>query len=315
MMLSYVGQKPLNLKALSLSDLALKSIKTVGDQLPSSISLKFTLPEHPTLCSVDQNQILEVMESILTNAIESLNDHAGTIEVTLGKAHFETTTFPIPFQDQNLQDGEYVFCRIKDSGHGISPQNLALVFEPFFTTRFVGRGLGLALTVGVMRAHLGAVIIESTQDVGTTVSLLFPPASAYSLETTSAPEEIAEDTKLFSGNILFVDDEKMVLDLGKRMLLLLGFKVQTVSCGEEAVALVQSQKGHFRAVVMDITMPLMDGFEAMKEIKKIDPSLPVLLSSGYSEDEFEGNHQEKPDGFLTKPFLLADLRSCLEGIL
>jgi len=178
MMLSYVGQNSLELKTLSLSDTLRESVTAFKNQFPPSISLKFTPPDTPLYCSADQQQIKEVIESILTNAIESLDENTGTIEVTFGTDYFATESFPVSFQYDTIQDGMYVFCQVKDTGHGISPENLPRIFEPFFTTRFVGRGLGLALTVGIMQSHHGAISVESVLGQGTTVRLLLPAISS-----------------------------------------------------------------------------------------------------------------------------------------
>lgn len=173
-MLSYVGQQPMKLQTLPLEDLVRDSISALKNLLQSSISLKFTPPDQPLYCSIDQQQIKEVIESILTNAVESMGDGTGTIEITFGTAFFAAASFPVSFQNGKLKDGTYVFCQIKDSGHGISPENLSLIFEPFYSTKFVGRGLGLALTVGIMLSHRGVITFDSSPDKGTTVRILLP---------------------------------------------------------------------------------------------------------------------------------------------
>jgi PAS domain S-box-containing protein len=187
MMLSYVGQQPLKLQNVPLETLVRESVTSLKSLLQPSISLQFTPPDRPLYCSVDQKQIKEVIVSIITNAVESLNDGSGTIEITFGTDYFTTDSFPISFLKDNLQDGMYTFCQIKDSGHGIKPKDLSRIFEPFYTTRFVGRGLGLALTVGIMQSHHGALIVESQQAKGTTVRVLLPPIS--STQQTTIPSD------------------------------------------------------------------------------------------------------------------------------
>ena len=174
MMLSYVGQKPLQLQELSLADLVKESVTALKNTFPSTITLNVTPPTHPLYCLLDQQQIKEVIESILTNAVESLDNGSGIIEITFGTDYPATGSLPVSFQGDMLQNDIYAFCQIKDTGHGISPEDLPHIFEPFYTTRFVGRGLGLALTVGIMRSHHGAITVESTPGVGTTVKILLP---------------------------------------------------------------------------------------------------------------------------------------------
>jgi signal transduction histidine kinase len=177
MMLSYVGQKNLHLQELSIVDLVKESISAFKSALPPTVTLNFTPPSQPLYCSIEQQQIKEVVGNILTNALESLTDNTGTIDITFGNEYFTTDSFPIPFQNDKIQDGIYTFCQIKDSGHGINSKALSQIFDPFYTTKFVGRGLGLALTVGIMQTHHGAIAIKSSLDKGTTVKILLPSIS------------------------------------------------------------------------------------------------------------------------------------------
>ncbi len=185
MMLSYVGQKPLQLEEVSLTDFVREIVTALKSSFQPSISLKFSPPDQPLYCSIDPFQMQEVLKSILTNAVESLDGGSGIIEITFGVDYVTAGSFPLFFQENNLQDGMYVFCQIKDSGHGVSPENIQQVFEPFYTTRFVGRGLGLALTVGIMQTHRGAITIESIPDRGSTVSVLLPSISSSTQKSTT----------------------------------------------------------------------------------------------------------------------------------
>ncbi len=177
MMLSYVGQRPFKPQDIPLETLVNECVTTLKDYLPAAIDLQFSPPDKPLPCRVDKQQIKEVIESIWTNAVESLDGGAGTIEVTFDTDYFTVDSFPVPFQSDNIQDGTYTFCQIKDSGHGISSKGISQVFDPFYTTKFVGRGLGLALTVGIMQSHHGAVTVKSSPAEGTTVRVLLPSQS------------------------------------------------------------------------------------------------------------------------------------------
>ncbi len=317
MMLSYVGQQPIKLQKLPLTDLVRESVSALKNLFYPEISFKFTPPVQPLHCSMDKPQIREVIENVLSNAIESLESGPGMIEISFGSEFFAADSLPIPFQGDHLQDGMYAFCQIKDSGCGISPDKLVQIFEPFYTTKFVGRGLGLALTVGILRTHHGAITIESTMNKGTTVRVLLPSIQSLQKKIFTSEDVVKSETVQWSGNILLADDEAMLLDVGRKMLELLGFTVHPVSDGQEAVDKINHQGIDFCAVVLDVSMPKMDGIEAMQAIRKIDSSLPILLSSGYSEDELSFNKDQgsQPDGFLSKPFQLSDMRSCLENIL
>lgn len=316
MMLSYVGEKPPQLEEVSLADVVRDSVTALKNTLQTSISLEFTPPEQPIFCSIDPLQIQEVLKNILTNAVESMDTGSGTIKITFGVDHVTTDSFPLFFQDNKPQEGMYAFCQIKDSGHGVSPENLQQIFEPFYTTRFVGRGLGLALTVGTMRTHRGAITIESIPDKGSTVKILLPSIVSSQKEILPVSGTRSETVQL-SGDILLADDEPIILLAVKMMLEQLGFTVHTAVNGQEAVGRVRRRDIRFCAVVLDILMPEMDGIEAMKVIRKIDPTIPVMLISGYSKDElpFQGIRENQPDAFLTKPVERADMQSTLEMLL
>lgn len=317
MMLSYVGQQPLYVEEASLADLVRDSVTALTGTLPPSVSLEFISPEQPLYCSVDPRQIKEVIENIVTNGVESLDNGSGKIEITFGQDYFTTDNFPLFFQESNLKNGMYAYCQVKDSGHGVSPENLQQIFEPFYTTRFVGRGLGLALTAGIMQTHRGAITIESTPEQGTTVRVLLPALSLLPEKTTGSSCDGRGEVVPLSGNILLADDEPIVLIVVKMMIEQLGFTVHTAVNGREAIDKVRDRNVDFCAVVLDILMPEMNGIEAMREIRKIDSTLPVMLISGYSKEElpFDGNQENKPDAFLVKPVQRSDMRSNLEALL
>jgi len=315
MMLNYVGLKPLRCQKLSLADIARESLVAFKSRFHPSIVLKFTPPEQPLYCSVDQQQIKEVLESLLMNALESFSNGAGTVDVSFGTDYFKADSFPICFQDKKAKDGIYVFCQIKDSGSGINPEKIAQIFEPFYSTKFVGRGLGLALTVGIMLKHHGSIIVESVVGHGTSIKVLLPSIAAC--QDLNQPPEILPQTDeavQLSGDILLVDDEPILLIFVTMMLERIGFTVHTATNGQDAVDMVRSGDIDFCAVVLDILMPGINGIEAMAQMKKFDSTLPVLLISGYSEEDIP-HHENKPDAFLVKPVQASAMRAKLEALL
>lgn len=180
LLLNYVGQQPLQLEKTAFSDLVRETTTSLQHYWKLPISLQFTPPDEPNLCMMDRSQLMEVIENILINAVESLEENGGTVDVSFGADYFTADSFPVSFQNDDLIDGRYIFCQIKDTGHGIAPEELPRIFEPFYTSRFVGRGLGLAMTIGIMRAHKSAITVESIPDGGTTVRIFLP-----TIESTS----------------------------------------------------------------------------------------------------------------------------------
>ena len=318
MLLSYVGQNLKRQHKFSLVEVAKDSVQEVTQLVHADISLNLIPPKNELTCTMDYSQVKKVLENVITNAVESLEGGMGIVEISFGTQFYRVSDFPIPFQSENVADGTYVYCQVKDSGHGISAENLSRIFDPFYTTRFVGRGLGLALTVGIMQSHDGAITVESKPGEETVFRILFPALSEA--EPLLPQEESAKEggeRVTMSGNILLADDEEMILEVGRKMLEVLGFTVYTARNGSEAVDIVRDGSVQFQCVVLDISMPEKDGIEAMEEIKGISNDLPVLLSSGYSKEEFSfGDTPESgPDGFLSKPFQLVDMQNCLKNVL
>ena len=188
MMLTYVGQSTRQLDTENLADLVQDSIKKLKSQVPPAISLQFTPSSEHLYCSVDGAQIKEVIGIVLTNAIESFQENeTGTIEITFGTKNYKSHDFPLACQDDELRSGLYLFCQVKDNGNGITKEDLQRIFEPFFSTKFVGRGLSLALAAGIMRNHRGALMVESIPEQGTTVKILLPA-------TIGSEKELNRDT-------------------------------------------------------------------------------------------------------------------------
>ncbi|MBU0680671.1 MAG: PAS domain S-box protein [Proteobacteria bacterium] len=213
MMLSYVGQRPLQLQPTDLAELAQECATEVTRQFKNPYTLKFIPPPAPLYCSLDQQQIKEVISNILANAIEALPAQNGEIEISFSTADFDRASFPLAFQGDTPKKGRYTFCQIRDTGQGIDPENIPYIFEPFYTTKFVGRGLGLALSLGLIKTHHGAILVDSTPGAGTTVKILLP-AMDHPPAISAAP---ASPTKVgevkLSGDILVVDLTMMTLFL------------------------------------------------------------------------------------------------------
>jgi CheY-like chemotaxis protein len=196
----------------------------------------------------------------------------------------------------------------------MTPEMQARVFEPFYTTKFTGRGLGLAVVHGIVRGHRGGVRIESAPQLGSTFSVALPaialPADPL---TRLAP---AADTWRSTGCVLVADDEDLVREVTEAMLRQIGFEVVVVQDGREAVQTFAATPERFHLVLLDLTMPIMTGAEALQAIRKVRPRVPVLIMSGYNEqDTPPGQAADGPTAFLHKPFTLLTLRDRLQQVL
>ncbi|MCB2182506.1 MAG: PAS domain-containing protein [Desulfobulbaceae bacterium] len=317
MMLTYVGQRHKHIQLVNFADIVKESVTGLRALFSPLIHLHFDLPSAPVFCNVDRQQIKEVVNDIITNAVESLDGKEGSIEITFGSDFYETKSLPIPFHEEKSKRHLYIYCQVKDSGHGIKQEDIPRIFEPFFTTKFVGRGLGLALAAGIMQINHGALTIESSSESGTTVRILLPEISSPQQKPLRiAPAKTMRDAN-FSGNILLVDDEELVLNVGKNILKSLGFTVHTATNGIKALEQVRISGNDLCAIVMDVSMPHMDGIEALGEIRKINTEIPILLSSGYSLEDLSLNDEtlKKTNGFLEKPFQVTTLKRSLRELL
>jgi CheY-like chemotaxis protein len=188
----------------------------------------------------------------------------------------------------------------------------AKIFDPFFTTKFTGRGLGLSAVLGIVKGHRGSIRVDSALGRGTTFKLLFPASSA---KIRKARSPRAEDLR-GTGRVLVVDDEDAVLKLAKPALERYGYKVSTASNGEAAVQLVRERGSELALVILDLTMPVMDGKEALGHMKAIAPDLPVVLSSGYDQRQaVEGFGEYTLAGFIQKPYSVRELLKTVKSVL
>jgi len=214
----------------------------------------------------------------------------------------------------DLPDGDYVFLEISDTGCGISQETLAKIFDPFFTTKFTGRGLGLAAVLGIVRSHNGSLKVYSEPGKGTTFKVILPCAQ----DGVAPPATMESETKVWrgSGAVLLVDDEPIVRKTATRMLESMGFTVLQAQDGREGVECFKAHAGEIRAVLLDLTMPRLDGEATFRELRLVRPDVRVLLMSGFNEQEAINRFIGKGlAGFLQKPFKLENLRARMKEIL
>jgi PAS domain S-box-containing protein len=313
-LLAYSGRGKFQVEPLSLSRL----VDEMEDLLETVISKKASLEHHyaPNLPLIDGDaaQIRQVIMNLMTNASDALGDRSGKITITLGTMETEAST---PCIAGTPPEGSSVFLEVSDTGAGMEAETLQRIFDPFFTTKFTGRGLGLAAVLGIMRGHHGAIQVASRPDQGTSFRLLFPCSHQ------SASQEVRLDhpdqTYEGRGLILVVDDEETVRSVAANTLEKCGFTVQTATNGRDGLRAYHQGAGEIRAVVLDLTMPILGGDEVLVKLRSGEgpgTTVPILLSSGYSSTDVAENLQRfAPIQFLQKPYRPADLiqkiRVCL----
>jgi two-component system cell cycle sensor histidine kinase/response regulator CckA len=313
-MLAYSGKgrfvaEPCNLSVL-VRDMA-KLLETIVS--PRAV-LRLELNPRLPLIEGDAAQLRQVITGLISNASEALGDKEGVITVRTGVVTADADSLRSAYLADDLPGGEYVFVEVIDTGCGMGPETLARVFEPFFSTKFVGRGLGLAATLGVVRGHRGAVKVTSAVGQGSTFQLFIPRAGGERAASTPDADLLAwRDT----GTILAVDDEEGIRLLAQTVLQQAGFRVVVAHDGQEGIEVFQKHP-EIVLVLLDLTMPRRGGVQALEVMRRLRDHIPVVLMSGYSLNDMPlGLVKEGLVGFLQKPFtatgLLAAVKRALAG--
>ena len=225
---------------------------------------------------------------------------SGVVCLNTGLARIDRDYLGKTVLSPELPEGDYVFIEVSDSGCGMNATTQARIFEPFYTTKFTGRGLGLSAVLGIVRGHKGALKVYSEPGRGTTFKLLFPAANGVA---DLHPGEVATDVWTGSGTILVVDDDETVRAVASRMVERFGFKAMTASDGREGVEKYRAHLADITAVLMDLTMPHLDGESAFRELRRLDPDVRVVLMSGFNEQDAINRFTGKGlAGFVQKPF-------------
>ena len=269
-------------------------------------------------------EIQQILTNLIANASEAIGNNAGSISLTV------KTVSPIDISTQNRFPvdweslGKTFAClEVTDTGCGIEDKDIEKLFDPFYSTKFTGRGMGLAVVLGLANSHKGVITVDSKQGSGSTFRLFFPvseealpqPQTADSNRdvTISKPSTGKMEE---GGTVLVVEDEEMLRDMAAAMLGSFGFTVLKAKDGIEALEIFGKHQSEIKFVLTDLTMPRMNGWETLTALRKLQPSIPVILASGYDlAHVMEGDHPELPQAFLAKPYNLAALRNAIRQVM
>lgn len=315
-MLAYAGQPELHMKPGDLATV----VSNIEDLLRNNISPLVILivnpATQPVWCNLDMVQIQEVILNLVLNAGEAIGIAAGQITISTGYSFEELEDLPAPFRESNLARGRYAFCQITDNGCGMDETTVARMFDPFFTTRSTGGGLGLSIAAGIVKSHQGALTVVSSPGKGTTMRLLLPALEMTPQQQSEQDLPPAAGLPSFSGIVLLADDDAMVRDTGRQMLEKIGFDVLIAEDGQEAVEIYRRNQEIIELVIFDVSMPRKDGVAALQELKQGNAQVKVILTSGYAEEQVMiGEGEAHPDAFLHKPFVLEKLAEIIGAVL
>uniref|UniRef100_UPI004049BBE6 hybrid sensor histidine kinase/response regulator n=1 Tax=Cephaloticoccus sp. TaxID=1985742 RepID=UPI004049BBE6 len=305
-MLAYSGKGRFVVQNIDINRLIEDTTHLLQISIAKNCVLRFNLAENLPAIGADATQLRQIVMNLVINASEAIGSRSGVVALSTGVARVDEDYLHGFRPDASPQPGDYVFVEVSDSGSGMDAATLAKIFDPFFTTKFTGRGLGLAAVLGIVRGHKGGLKVYSEPGKGTTFKLFFPVA-AGPVQDSATPFAKVMDFR-GSGTVLVVDDEESVRTVAARILERLGFKTALAADGREAVDLFRADPARFDLVLLDLTMPHMDGEETFRQLRMINPSVRVLLTSGFNQQEAINRFAGKGlAGFLQKPFELADL--------
>ncbi len=313
-LLAYSGKGRFMIEPISLTEIVQEMAQLLEISISKTVVLKrHFAPQLPAMMG-DPTQIRQIAMNLITNASEAIGEKSGVISLVTGAVECSKKDLQQTWLNEPLQEGLYVFLEVSDTGCGMDDKHLKRIFDPFFTSKFTGRGLGLAAVLGIVRGHKGAIQVQSKPGKGSCFRVLFPAAGIPARSQMESASKAR--TWKGQGTFLLVDDEETVRAVGKLMLSRLGYHVLTASDGREALTLFEARRKEIAGVLLDLTMPHMNGEETFVALKAIAPEAKVILSSGYTEQEISQRFADKGiAGFIQKPYQLETLAAILQKIM
>jgi CheY-like chemotaxis protein len=313
-MLAYSGRGKFALQSIRLSEVVEEMTHLLEVSISKKCALKFCFPHKLPYIEGDVTQVRQVIMNLIINASEAIGDQSGVITVSTGVVDCDHAYLSETYLVDDLPPGTYVYLEVADTGCGMTPEVRSRIFDPFFTTKFTGRGLGLAAVLGIIRGHRGAIKVYSEVGRGTTFKALFPVPKQEG--TSAAKAAAAPEVWHGTGTILVIDDERVVRELAKEVLGKIGFTVLTASDGREGLEVFRARVNEICLVLLDLTMPHMDGEETFRDLRRGRSDVRVILSSGYNEQDATQRFTGKGlAGFIHKPYRAEDLTEAVRKAL
>ena len=308
-MLAYSGKGHFVIQSLDLNQVVRELTSLLEVCISKRARFRLDLAPGPCFICGDQTQLQQVVMNLVTNASEALGDGDGEIQVSTRALELDAAAAAHVSRVVPTFPGPHVLLEVRDTGQGMSPEVLTRIFDPFFTTKESGRGLGLSAMLGILQGHNAGIEIHSLPLSGSTFRIYFPTSSVI-----PQPAEASAELRsgLFRGQVLVVDDEPAILETAEAMLKDLGLDVVTARNGLEAMAFMGQHGSGIDLVLLDLTMPHMDGRQTLRALRRLCPTLPVILSSGYDPRQTPAGLRDlEAPAFLQKPYTLQELRRVL----
>jgi PAS domain S-box-containing protein len=303
--LAFSRQRKQERKPLNIQPIVKEALKFLRASLPATIEIRQNTPEDLGTIEADPTEVYQVLMNLCTNATHAMDENGGVLEVSLSQVDIPAEA---PAVSRGIEPGTYVRLRVSDTGHGLPPEILKKIFDPYFTTKEVGKGTGLGLAVvhGIVKSYGGEISVSSGLGKGSTFDIYFPR-----VQDLGRPLEAEKAEPLpFGGHerVLFVDDEKAIAEIGESMLKHLGYEAEVRTSSIEALELFRVQADRFDLVITDMAMPNMTGDKLAQELLRIRPGIPIILCTGFSE--YLTEEKAKALGiqeFVMKPLVMKDL--------
>jgi two-component system cell cycle sensor histidine kinase/response regulator CckA len=308
-LLAFAGRGSFHPQLLELDRLLELAVEELQGRLPQA-DIQLELERRSIRVEADATELRQLLANLVANGVEALRGQARRVLVVAGIAEVDADELSLYYLDDDLPSASYAFLEVVDEGVGMDSSTQSRMFEPFFSTKFVGRGLGLPAVLGIVRAHQGTLNVYSEPHRGTRVRVLLPLAEAAASHGREGEGPAEQD-----GVVVIADDDAAVRRVASSMLRSAGYRVLPARNGVEAVALVRDNLADVRGVLLDLSMPTMSGEETLRELEALPASVPVILSSGLADADARrclASHDRLR--FLQKPYQAADLLGALRGL-
>jgi PAS domain S-box-containing protein len=311
-MLTYAGKSPLLQSSVNVGLLVEDVVKMLQSAAMKNIEIELVVTHDLPNVKGDSGQIQQVVMNLIINASEAIGDKTGTIRVELSEVALEADCAEKDTFGACMRAGRYVCLEVSDHGCGMDEETQKRIFEPFYTTKLNGRGLGMSAIRGIVTSHDGMLKLTSTPGSGTSFKVYFPLQEASHATAVVTHADTLISPEKTTGLILLVDDDETLRNLGVILLELLGFSVITAQHGREALEVYRERSSEIDAILIDQMMPVMGGIEAYHELRKVAPTLPITICSGYEfESVAEVIGSDGYTSFIHKPYKLDQLRNVM----
>jgi len=313
-MLAYAGKSQFITAQVNMTTLTDEMVKMLKATISQNVVIKTRLSTDIPGITADASQLRQIIMNLIINASEAIGEAQGEILVSLATTAVKKGQKEKDYLGSVIPAGRYICLEVSDTGCGMDDETIKRIFEPFYTTKFTGRGLGMSAVLGIIRSHKGALQLSSKPGRGTIIKV-YLPVQIGDFTGAESLQHIASEPWQGSGTVLLVEDEELIILLANAMLKELGFKVIEASNGKEALEKYQKNADVITLVVTDIGMPVMDGYELFRELKKLNPPLPIIISSGFGDEVVTSRiPREDIAGMVSKPYRFDQLRDVLKGV-